>query len=65
MNATLKTIGAEDVARIAFGDKWSPFSKKTICAAARRGEIRARKIGREWRFLEQEVHNWLTNRNQR
>lgn len=63
MNATLKTIGADDVARIAFGDKRTPFSKKTICAAARRGEILGRKVGREWRFLEEAVKDWLLHRN--
>lgn len=63
MIATLKTISADDLARIAFGDKYTPFSKKTICKACKNKEIPSRKVGREWRILEDVARDWLLHRN--
>lgn len=36
-------------------------SEKHIVALARRGEIPARKIGRDWRFKESELVKWFEN----
>ena len=34
-------------------------STHTVCALARRGEVPARKVGREWRFSRRALLDWL------
>jgi excisionase family DNA binding protein len=39
--------------------KWLGVSTRTLCLWAECKEIPAMKIGRQWRFRESEVSNWL------
>jgi excisionase family DNA binding protein len=39
--------------------KWLGVSTRTLCLWAECKEIPAMKIGRQWRFRESEVTNWL------
>ena len=39
--------------------KWLGVSARTICFWAECGEIPAMKIGRHWRFREEELRRWL------
>jgi len=39
--------------------KWLGISSRTICLWAECGEIPAIKIGRQWRFREEELRRWL------
>lgn len=61
----INTLSAHEVAQLALGDKCTPFSFKIIQAKARAGELKGRKVGKVWRFLEDEVREWLSYRNGR
>jgi excisionase family DNA binding protein len=39
--------------------KWFGVSARTICFWAECGEIPALKIGRQWRFREEDLNKWL------
>lgn len=39
--------------------RWLGISTRTVCFWAECGEIPAMKIGRQWRFREEEVRRWL------
>lgn len=38
--------------------------KSTVYKLARVGELPASKIGKHWRFLRRDIHEWLHNRSQ-
>ena len=44
--------------------RWLGVSTRTLCLWAECNEIPAIKIGRQWRFRESEVTNWLTSERQ-
>jgi len=39
--------------------RWLGISPRTVCFWAECGEIPARKVGRQWRFREEEIRRWL------
>jgi len=39
--------------------RWLGISPRTVCFWAECGEIPALKIGRQWRFREEELRRWL------
>jgi excisionase family DNA binding protein len=39
--------------------RWLGISTRTVCFWAECGEIPALKVGRQWRFREDEVRQWL------
>lgn len=39
--------------------KWFGVSARTVCFWAECGEIPAIKVGRQWRFREEELKQWL------
>ena len=39
--------------------KWLGISQRTICLWAECGEIPALKVGRHWRFREEDLRRWL------
>jgi len=39
--------------------RWLGISPRTVCFWAECGEIPAVKVGRQWRFREEELQNWL------
>ena len=39
--------------------RWLGISPRTVCFWAECGEIPALKIGRQWRFREDEIRRWL------
>ena len=39
--------------------RWFGISPRTVCFWAECGEIPALKVGRQWRFREEELQNWL------
>jgi excisionase family DNA binding protein len=39
--------------------RWLGISTRTVCFWAECGEIPAVKIGRQWRFREEEIRRWL------
>jgi excisionase family DNA binding protein len=39
--------------------RWLGISTRTVCFWAECGEIPALKIGRQWRFREEEIRRWL------
>jgi excisionase family DNA binding protein len=41
--------------------KWLGIAPRTVCLWAEYKEIPAIKIGRQWRFREGEVSDWLRN----
>lgn len=41
--------------------KWFGISTRTLCLWAECKEIPAIKVGRQWRFRETELANWLRN----
>ena len=41
--------------------RWLGVSARTVCFWAECGEIPAIKVGRQWRFREEEVKRWLEN----
>jgi excisionase family DNA binding protein len=49
-------LNTEDVA------KWLGVAARTICLWAESGQIPAVKMGRQWRFREQAVREWLDAR---
>jgi len=38
--------------------------KSTVYKLARVGELPASKIGKHWRFLRHDIHEWMHNRSQ-
>ncbi|MBH0192517.1 MAG: helix-turn-helix domain-containing protein [Nitrospira sp.] len=38
--------------------------KSTVYKLARVGELPASKIGKHWRFLRRDIHEWLRSRSQ-
>jgi len=45
--------------------RWLGISPRTVCFWAECGEIPARKIGRQWRFREEEIRRWLETTQER
>jgi excisionase family DNA binding protein len=43
--------------------KWLGIAPRTVCLWAECKEIPAIKIGRQWRFRESELRDWLQNPN--
>ncbi len=41
--------------------RWLGVSARTVCFWAECGEIPAIKVGRQWRFREEEVKRWMEN----
>jgi len=41
--------------------KWLGVSTRTLCLWAECSEIPAIKLGRQWRFRDSELANWLRN----
>ena len=39
--------------------RWLGISPRTVCFWAECGEIPALKVGRQWRFREEELQSWL------
>ena len=39
--------------------RWLGVSTRTVCFWAECGEIPAMKVGRQWRFREEELRSWL------
>ena len=39
-------------------------SKSTVYKLARLGQLPASKIGKHWRFLRRDIHDWMHNRTQ-
>ena len=39
--------------------RWLGISTRTVCFWAECGEIPALKVGRQWRFREEELRRWL------
>ena len=39
--------------------RWLGISPRTVCFWAECGEIPALKVGRQWRFREEEICRWL------
>ena len=39
--------------------RWLGISPRTVCFWAECGEIPALKVGRQWRFREEEVRRWI------
>jgi excisionase family DNA binding protein len=39
--------------------QWLGISTRTVCFWAECGEIPALKVGRQWRFREEELRRWL------
>ncbi len=39
--------------------RWLGISPRTVCFWAECGEIPAMKLGRQWRFREEEIRRWL------
>ena len=39
--------------------RWFGISTRTVCFWAECGEIPAMKVGRQWRFREEELRRWL------
>ncbi len=39
--------------------KWFGVSQRTVCLWAECGEIPAIKVGKQWRFREEELQEWL------
>lgn len=40
--------------------RWFGISTRTVCLWAECGEIPAVKLGRQWRFREEELRRWLS-----
>jgi excisionase family DNA binding protein len=38
--------------------------KSTVYKLARQGELPASKIGKHWRFLRRDIHEWMHRRSQ-
>jgi len=45
--------------------RWLGISPRTVCFWAECGEIPALKVGRQWRFREEELQRWLTTTQER
>jgi len=45
--------------------RWLVISPRTVCFWAECGEIPALKIGRQWRFREEEIRRWLDTTQER
>jgi len=45
--------------------KWFGVSARTVCFWAECGEIPAMKIGRQWRFREEDLKQWLDSEQTR
>jgi excisionase family DNA binding protein len=54
-----KTINREPLLTTAAVSKWLGVSTRTVCLWAECKEIPAMKIGRQWRFRESELSQWL------
>jgi len=45
--------------------RWLGISPRTVCFWAECGEIPALKVGRQWRFRENEIRRWLDTAQER
>jgi len=45
--------------------RWLGISTRTVCFWAECGEIPAMKVGRQWRFREEELRRWLDRAQQK
>jgi excisionase family DNA binding protein len=53
---------AEKLITTAVVANWLGISARTVCLWAECNEIPARKVGRQWRFKEAEIRQWLRRR---
>ncbi len=60
-----KAEGAEHIERLGYTiadlSKALGVSKRTILCALDRGELRAKKLGRNWMISRKEVEKWFTS----
>lgn len=61
----MTTLSDRQVAQLVLGADAKTTSWKSIQAAARRGELKGRQVARRWRFLEEDVKDWISYRNGR
>jgi len=54
-------LNREPLMTTAAVSKWLGVSTRTLCLWAECQEIPAIKVGRQWRFRESELANWLRN----
>ncbi|HUB77391.1 MAG TPA: helix-turn-helix domain-containing protein [Bryobacteraceae bacterium] len=55
------SLNREPLMTTATVSKWLGVSTRTLCLWAECKEIPAIKVGRQWRFRESELANWLRN----
>jgi excisionase family DNA binding protein len=56
---------AENLLTTAAVANWLGISPRTVCLWAECKEIPARKVGRQWRFREDEISVWLRRREEK
>jgi excisionase family DNA binding protein len=62
-NLLSNTHKPEPLLTTAAISKWLGVSTRTLCLWAECKEIPAIKVGRQWRFRESELANWLKSAN--
>ena len=45
--------------------RWLGISTRTVCLWAECGQLPALKMGRQWRFREEEIRRWLDKTQER
>ena len=53
-----KSVMADEILTIEETSQFLKVGKTTLYRLARRGKMPARKIGREWRFIRNELIRW-------
>ncbi|MDH5668226.1 MAG: helix-turn-helix domain-containing protein [Nitrospira sp.] len=70
MPATLSThmddvsSGDSEILTVMDVARFLRVPKSTVYKLARVGELPASKIGKHWRFLRRDIHEWLRTRSQ-
>lgn len=53
-------MGSSEVLTLSEAAKFIRMSQKTLGEMAREGRMPCQRVGREWRFLQEALENWLS-----
>ncbi len=57
-------VSADEILTVMDVARFLRVPKSTVYKLARVGELPASKIGKHWRFLRRDIHDWLRSRAQ-
>ncbi|MDR4480332.1 MAG: helix-turn-helix domain-containing protein [Nitrospira sp.] len=64
MNLDGASLSESEILTVPDVARFLRVPKSTVYKLARLGQLPASKIGKHWRFLRRDIHEWMHNRTQ-